>query len=359
MSRFQLLLLSLMLLIATGCDTVLQYPDGDGLDPNHPHGRVTLRVRADTELLRLGKYEYDFDNPFGLTPTGRSQQLFAASEPHQLRFTIKAYAVDDNSVSPVSQATMTFTTPLKEVIDETFDFELLPGEYRIVVWADYVDRGSESDKYYDTADFSEIILNESDGHYGSNDYRDAFYGATQIKVNYADQPGVDGLVEMERPMAKYTFVSTDLAEFLDTEMGRTGRTGRTGADSQRSAPPLSDYTVRVVYTKYMPGSFNAHNGKPVDSRTGIEYSSLISTLDGDNAQLAFDYVFTNGTDTSVAVAMEVLHSDGTVVARMPQIDVPLRRAHLTIVKGKFLTTKSGGDLGINPDFDDEFNIEIK
>lgn len=356
MSRLQLLLLSLLLFIATGCDTVLQYPDGEGLDPNHPHGRVTLRVRADMEFLHLGEYEYDFENPFGLNATRRSPQLLAPSAPHQLRFKLNAYAVDDNSVSPVPQATLTFTSPLKEKIDETFGLELLPGEYRLVVWADYVDHGSVADKYYDTTDFSEIILNCADGHYGSNDYRDAFYGETRIKVNYADHPGVEAEIEMERPMARYTFVSTDLDEFLDTERGRTGRNVAAGP---QLAPPLSDYTVRVVYTKYMPSSFNAHTGRPVDSRTGVEYHSLISVLDGNKAQLAFDHVFTNGTDTSVAVAMEVLHSDGTVVARMPQFDVPLRRSHHTVVTGKFLTTKSGGAPGINPDFEGEFNIEIK
>ena len=167
---------------------------------------------------------------------------------------------------------------------------------------------------------------------------------------------MDALIELVRPIANYTFVSTDLDEFLDTEMGRTGRNG---AESPQQAPPLSDYTVRVVYTKYMPSSFNAHTGKPVDSRTGVEYHSLISVLDDKKAQLAFDHVFTNGSDTSVAVAMEVLHSDGTVVARMPQFDVPLRRSHHTVVTGKFLTTKSGGDLGVNPDFEGEFNIEIR
>lgn len=59
------------------------------------------------------------------------------------------------------------------------------------------------------------------------------------------------------------------------------------------------------------------------------------------------------------MAMEIIHLDGTVVARIPQFDVPLHRTSQTYVVGKFLTTKSGGDIGINTEFDGEFNIVIK
>lgn len=351
-----------LLLIAAGCDTVLEYPEGGGYDPSHPHGKVILNITTDLNFAYLGEYEYDFENPFNLQYSSRSPWWRAAMEPHHIRYTLKAYRVDDTSSRPEALETFTFTSPIESSFQESLDLELLPGTYRLVMWADYVDFGSTDDKYYNTADFSEIILMGEDGHYGSNNYRDAFYGETTLKVLTAMDPEVHAEIELSRPMALYTFVSTDLDEFLDLEGTRTGEKGRNLDDTQEKAQQsdlLTNYSVRMVYTKYMPSSFNVHTGKPVDSRLGVEYQSQISINEQGHATLAFDHVFTNGADTSVSVAMEVVHSDGTVVARMPQFDVPLKRSHQTIVTGKFLTTKSGGDIGIKPDFDGEYNIFIQ
>jgi len=340
--------------VLSGCDTVLQYPEGEGIDPNHPEGKALLHITADMKFALLGEFEYDFENPYN-TAANISR---ANTDSHQLRYTICAYDLEARAVSPVPRATLTFTEPIGQEIDRYLELELLPGDYRLVVWADYVDANSISDKYYDTSDFAEIILNGENGHPGSNPYRDAFYGETSVRINMPNEPATEAEVLLKRPMAKYTFVSNDLREFLDKETSRMRNVPEADM-APLQAPPLTDYTVRIVYTRYMPCSFNLHTGKPADSRTGVEYRSLISVMDDDNAQLAFDFIFTNGTETSVAVAMEVIHKDGTVVGRMPQFDVPLKRSHHTIITGKFLTTKSGGDIGINPGFDGDFNIEIK
>ncbi|MDE7402883.1 MAG: hypothetical protein K2M87_05685 [Muribaculaceae bacterium] len=361
------MIVAALMLILTSCDTVLEYPEGGGYNPEHPHGKVILSIKTDLNYDFLGEYNYDFNNPFDLQLTTRGNSHWMVAEaPHQIRYLLKAYNIEDKSVSPEAQETFTFTSPIESSFQETLNMELLPGSYRLVMWADYVDLGGAEDKYYNTSDFSEIILNGEDGHYGSNAYRDAFYGETTVTVVGAMEADVYAEIELKRPVAMYTFVSTDLDEFLESEISRTvgesgngSRSPHDATGSSQQAPPLNNYKVRIVYTKYMPSSFNAHTGKPVDSRLGVEYDSRITLDEQGRAKLAFDHVFTNGVDTSVAVAMEVIHSDGTIVARMPQFDVPLKRSHHTIVTGKFLTTKSGGEIGIQPDFDGEFNIFIQ
>lgn len=354
-SQLSTIFLPLMIMLAlSSCDTVLQYPDGEGIDPNHPEGKALLHITADMEFAFLGEYEYDFENPFN--PVANISR--ANIDSHQLRYTINVYDAKERAASPVPKTTLRFTAPIDQTIDNWVPLELLPGDYRLVLWADYVDSASDLDKYYDTSDFGEIILNNVNGHPGSNPYRDAFYGETNIHIGQPYEAETEASVVLKRPVAKYTFISNDLRDFLDKEASRTREND--GADkAPMQAPPLTDYTVRIVYTRYMPCSFNAHTGKPADSRTGVEFRSLISMMDDDHAQLAFDHVFTNGSETSVAVAMEVLYKDGSIVGRMPQIDVPLKRSHHTIITGKFLTTKSGGALGINPDYIGDFNIEIK
>lgn len=332
--------------ILTSCDTVLQFPE----EPDHQKGKVILLLTANIDFPMLGEYKYDFKNPYNTTGNISRENL----NSHQLRFTICVYSANEKAYSPTPKAKFTFTEPIGQTIDSSFNLELIPGDYRLVVWADYVDHDSSKDKYYDTSDFSCITLRDNDGHPGSNPYRDAFYGEADVHVNMPDESTSEISVTLKRPMAKYTFVSNDLREFFDKETARIRRT-----DAADNAPSLADYTVRIVYTRYMPCSFNVHIGKPADSRTGVEYRSLISVIDEDKAQLAFDYVFTNGAETSIAVAMEIIHRDGTVVGRVPQFNVPLKGSHHTIITGKFLTTKSGGTIGINNKFDGNFNIHIQ
>lgn len=344
MKRHLAILFALMVLL-TGCDTILQYPEGPGVDPTRPNGELMLDVHFNLDFEMLGEFEYDFENPMNIKP---SRAELAA---HLQRYTINAYPIGDKTAKPLATSTYRFDIGNDDV--QVLPLELPPGEYRIVVWADYVRADDENHRYYHAEDFSEIILNNADGHPGSNHFRDAFYGETTVNVLTSTEETAYAHIELKRPMARYTFISNDLREFLDRETSRMRSVPRLPESS------LGEYKVRIVYTQYMPSAFNAHTGKPCDSRLGVEYRSLISAIDGDNAQLAFDYVFTNGSETSVAVAMEVIHQDGTVVARMPQFDVPLKRSHHTTVTGKFLTTKSGGDIGIDNKFTGEFNIEIK
>lgn len=343
------------LMLLSACDTVLQYPDDGAIEPPCTEREVTLRVTADISFAMLGEFEYDHYEG-SLKGPGRNGLLDNGTKPHRLRFTLKAFDPSDKSPSPrpVHETVVTKEGFLEE--EEVVKVTLPPGDYRIVIWADYVDINSVSDKYYDTSDFAEIILDDSEGHQGSNIYRDAFYGETSLKVPECGYGDVMADIVLERPLAKYTFESNDLREFMEEELSRRRMIE---PQSGLKAPELSDYRVRMVYTRYMPCAFNVHTGKPADSRLGVEYSSSVSITADDRAQLAFDYVFTNGSETSIPVAMEVIYRDGTVVSRIPSFDVPLKRGHHTIITGNFLTTKSGGEIGVNPDFNGDYNVEIR
>lgn len=351
LTSFRILLLTLiaMAILLCSCDTILQYPEGEGIDPTKPN--VHLRLQIDPDMAILGEYEYDFENPPVLGRYTKAE-IDSIYDGHLLRYTVNVYHAGDKGISPKPVISQSYTTPAPDYSWKDIELFLEPGDYRVVVWADYVEDGKLCDKHYDTSEFSGITLNNAGGHPGSDHLRDAFHGSATISVSEIVGTVTSEEIGLRRPMALYTFVSTDLEEFLRMEQSRKRETGL-------KSPSLDDYSVRIVYTQYMPCSYNAHTGKPCDSRLGAEYYSSISQIDGRNARLGFDYVFTNGSATSVAVAMEVVHKDGSVVARMPQFNVPLLRSHQTIITGKFLTTKSGGTIGVNTEFDGEFNIFIK
>ena len=98
-----------------------------------------------------------------------------------------------------------------------------------------------------------------------------------------------------------------------------------------------------------------HRNKP--SRTyepGQTFDSKITLLGGDEAELGFDYVFVNGTSSSVWIRLHAYDKDGTHITSIPNyVEVPITRSKLTTVRGAFLTASAGGGVGIDPDFDGE------
>jgi hypothetical protein len=75
--------------------------------------------------------------------------------------------------------------------------------------------------------------------------------------------------------------------------------------------------------------------------------------------MGFDFVMVNGSDASVMVTMGLLDADGNPVSTSDEINVPLNRSKNTIVRGKFLMQEGSGGIGIDPSFENDYNIEIK
>lgn len=168
---------------------------------------------------------------------------------------------------------------------------------------------------------------------------------------------------MERPLAKFEFISTDLQEFITKAMEelskkKAGQTDARDGDTVDPAIDLSKYRVVFYYSGYMPCAFNIMDNKPCDSMTGVSFESTIKAVDEHEARLGFDYVFVNGKESSVMVTVALLDEDGTQLSRSNQIEVPLKRSMLTVVKGSFLIQETGGGVAIDPDFEGEFNIVL-
>lgn len=248
--------------------------------------------------------------------------------------------------------------------DFSTTIELPEGAYDLYAWSDYADGDSEKSLFFDTSDFSSIPYT---GNYKGNDnYRDAFRGMLSFSLIEGDGIHYDRnyTLKLERPMARYEFRATDLREFIDRESTR-GMLTRVSAEAgapenvTQKLPELGRYRVKMIYTGYMPSKFNNILNRPVDSSTGVTYDATINVLSEDEARLGFDYVMVNGTESSVPVAMEIYDPDGKLIGRTSPVDVPTKRGRTTIVRGRFLTSQASGGVGINPDFNGDFNIEIE
>ena len=310
---------------------------------------ITLNLEFRTEMPLHQTVEYT-----------RSGGASTNAGDYDIRYQIRVYRTD-NEGKPLSDVYTSITETKDDVTDlnHSVDIEIEKGNYRFLVWADYVDGGKEEDKFYATGDFKEITL-AGESHCGNNVFRDAFRGEALAAVTPGNDAAQEITVGMERPLARFQFVTTDLETFITNALKeQEARDGAEKENSPTKAVNLDDYRIVFRYTGFMPSAFNVFTDKPIDAVTGVSFTGRITRLSDTEAELGFDYVFVNGTESTVPIAVEVYNMEGQLLSSTDPIDVPLERSKLTIVRGPFLTTQASGSVGISPGFDGDWNYEIK
>lgn len=294
---------------------------------------------------------------------------YASTNPddYDIRYLINAYRISDNgTVSTTPSEEWVFSKPDVSELEFKAALRIAPGKYRIHAWVDYVDNDKKSDKFYQTSDFSSVRL--FDGvHIGNNDFRDAFIGSTDVDVVpqfELNLPPIEANIVMGRPLAKFNFISNDLNEFISRVLEMRARQaavdGVTLPESEMlpSSVDLSEFRIEIRYSGFMPCEFNLFTNIPVDSRTGVKFDSKINPINGDEALLGFDYVFVNGQRSTVLVSISVYNKAGELLSAVSNIEVPVERSKLTTIRSSFMTESAEGGVGIDSEFEDEFNIFI-
>ena len=369
------LLCALLLLVSLASCNVQEWPEDTG--ERYPFA-LYLDFDADLPLHKEVYY----------TRNGEPN-LFAAQQTYDIRYIVNVYNVADAQDNNRFVAyTFTFSRPYVENHNYRVELSLPEGKYRFRVWSDHVGSGSQNDLFYSTSDFTEIKIDESAGHPGSNEMRDAFRGSAYGEVfdpelytiRHGVEPANTVTVPMQRPMGRYEFISTDMDEFLDKAIAnldadtldkllaraRSKAAGSTRGDDFWNGLTrdevaeilgLSDYKVTFSYNAFMPSTYNLYFDRPTDSSTGIRYESKMNIGDS-GMQLGFDYILVDD-ETTMNMNMAIYNPDGELIASTSGVEVPIARSKNTVVKGTFLTVTSGGGVGINPDFDGDYNIEIR
>ena len=279
----------------------------------------------------------------------------------KIRYIVRTYPVSEKQrASQDYTQEFVFTKDMAEGYDHEVTLDVLPGNYNVMVWSDLV-KASGNTHFYNADNFAEIALQGD--HQGNTDYRDAFRGANQISL-VADimERLSDTLdVTMQRPLAKFEFVTNDVVEFLNKESTRTAskatenNTALTSDNPARSVN-LEDYKVVFYYVGFMPHTYSMYTDKPVDSSTGVMFESTLKKLSESEASMGFDYVFVNGKKSAVTVQIGIYNNEDTQISMSNPIEVPLKRSHHTLLTGKFLTSAASGGVTINPDFEGDHNL---
>lgn len=263
---------------------------------------------------------------------------------------------EDGNVSEQEEFRAVWTESSESVYRSGTTLTLPEGRYRVVVWSDRVAAGSQDDLFYGTTDLGGIRL-ASPEYTGNTDGRDAFRGTAEVNVSGADT--VRAEVRLERPQARYRFVTTDLEEFV-TRVQRelAAATGLPDVEATK-AVDLSEFEVLFHYTGYLATEYDASADEPTDAATGVWWRGALRDLGSGCAELGFDWVFVNGRESSVQVSVEIRDASGLTIARTGTLDVPVARGGETTVRGRFLTADASGGVGIDPDFEGDWNFEIR
>lgn len=304
---------------------------------------LTLTVHSDTDWLP--DYEMEYTRSRG--------------EASQIMYNFRFYKAG-TTTAPVRDITVYSTDFSRK--DFTLDVDIPAGSYDIYAWSDICDASGAS-LYYNSSDFGAITYTLP--YEGDSNNKDAFRGMLSF--------GIDPLIEdlgprketivMKRPMARYMFVATDLADFLDKEATKgkyiTPEGRATLTDLDEIGDILANYYVKIIYPLYMPAVFDNYINKPINSWTDVSFEGDINMISAEQARLGFDYVMMNGEESSAQVQLEVYDADNTMISRTNIINVPTLRNRTTIVYGRFLTTLESGGVIIDPDFAGDYNIEYK
>lgn len=350
MRRTLHLIICISLLLLSACD-VHEWPEVSGLAKCH------LRLRYETDMT---EWQHLYDGS-SVVEQGYDNTYDNHRDHGRIRYIVRTYPISEKqrNMSDYTQE-FVFTKDLSEGYDHEVTLDVPPGNYNIMVWSDLVQTNGDV-HFYDATNFAEIRLQGE--HEGNNNHRDAFRGSNSITlVSEIMERLPDTLdIAMQRPLAKFEFITNDVLEFIDKESTRlaskaNGNKAASSDNTPTRAVNLEDYKVTFFYVGNMVDTYSMNTDKPVASSTNVMFESTLKKLTESEATMGFDYVFVNGKESSVTVKIGIYDNEGTQLSLTNSIIVPLKRSHHTILTGMFLMSEASGGITINPSFEDDYNL---
>lgn len=274
-------------------------------------------------------------------------------ERHVVRYMIRVFR-------PGKQTPLASEVYFRDVLEpEDFDITIMvpTGDIEVRAWCDYVETDLRTDHLYMCDDFSAISFTEPYG--GGLEEKDAFAGVSYLNVPESIDHDmlIDTDMVMQRPLAAYAFITTDVERFLQSEATRRNIPELATKAESRSRT-LEEYKIKVIYAGFYAHVYNHFDDNPVDVKTNVSYEARMTPINDKEALLCFDHVMVNGLESTTPVAIEVYDNEGVKVASINPYTIPIKRSRCTVLRGEFLSAQGSGALGIDPGFDGQYLIEI-
>lgn len=356
--------LIILMSIISGCD-VHQFPESSeepsGPDvPNSPVEKTVKMPVTITYQTDFYKWFHDYDPKLGKIQEkypeadiypgypGTTEKYSNVLNDGVMDIHVKIYRTNGGRLISEQNFTQTLNG---EDYDHNILLELpVETSCNIAIWS-HLRHKSQSGPFYDPSDFNRVGL-IAENYAGNTDYRDGFSATMRVTTTDKDETTPYAIL-MTRPMGKFELITIDLSEFLDRETTRRSLATRASAE---------DYHVQISFPMYYPSSYSVLDDRLENSATGVNFWTYMTVNGATEASLGFEYVLLNNiSDGAVQMKVDIYDPSYTHVAGSAMLTVPMRRDTHTILKGTFLSTGGSdgqGGVGIDPDFDGDFNIPL-
>lgn len=323
--------------VLPACNTLGQYPDDNPVDPTMIDVDFSLTVDMSMESeAMLRTYTSMLNNDY------------------DIRYVVDFYkGADNRSANPNGRVLRIVETDdnISEgefKISKTIKLHAL--DYSVLVWVDFVRKGTETDLYYNTTDLRAVeIIREGDVYVGYRTTKDAFSTSARMDLTpYRDQRFAKHTqtVQPERPFGVYQIVTTDIDEYMSY-------------NSALSYSVIRPSTTNFTYQSMIPSGYNVQHGVPDNFKAGFKYTfDIVETVPQSEAIVASDMVFIENTAT-YDVGFEIRSAEDKHINSVSPLRISLTRNKISVLRGEFLTKNVGnGDIGVDDGFDEEIVVPI-
>lgn len=222
------------------------------------------------------------------------------------------------------------------------------GVYDLRLWTDYARTAAPlADTYYHTESLKAVNI-VTEPYTANTDAKDAAYHNENDLT--LPEEGTMITIPLQRPLAKYRIIADDVETY------------RKLAEAEpEKYPPLEELTVTVQYENFFPSAFNAADGIPSNSMSGLSFTSTLSDVAADTkeVQIASDWIMTGVEETFVKVSIVICNKAGEVITRTSGTKIAHKRNYQTTIRGNFLTAGIGsGGVSIDTEWEDTYIIEF-
>lgn len=330
------------LLLATACRGVIvhEWPEEPGIDP-------TL-INATLRILPCPAFTFrdDVKDPV------ITENYFTEPE-RAARFQLNVYVNEPYNKDLIYTEKFNVTREqLSNVIERKLVLHAF--RYRVEVWQDLTDtQFPANDFWYSTTPLTSIKVAERELYIGAHDSKQASSCGMEFDLApYFNEWDVDINVDVPllRPQSKFILVSNDVEKFVKS-FNNNFSTSYTDPNDI-----FERCVMKVKYNGYVPTGYNVATGQLNDAQGSYAFDFDVMLINDKEAIVAFDYVLTGPTSTVVNVGLDLYDDKGVLINTVGSVNVPISQNRITVLRGEYLTREYGGGVGINTEFDGEFNI---
>ncbi len=261
---------------------------------------------------------------------------------YDVRYILEVYESTDGFKNHETPIRAREVKTLDKYAETTFNLRLIPNRtYRFVVWADFVNQGSEDDLYYNTADLKAIT--RLGAAVAMDESQDAYFKKQDILVT---PNGINENIELKRPFGKIRVITTDY-----TQLNYGSKPKEVKVEFYNHQLLTSLNAVTGIASGETTNTYSYAVAKDAPYTKGYDEVDENMTLFADYILAADETIGAREVNFKMTVIGE---DDREIFTQDFSTQIPLQRNHLTTIVGNLLTANSDITISIDDDFDGEY-----